>query len=121
MGLCKRINQLPLVMKINLTQCQHIPVINTPTPPFPNNCVPLGNSRTQVPQMHHGQYTGWFFLTGSAVKVLSAGDGKIPNKKVKVTVCHREYSNFQFFSREFAIFNTFRTFRAEPVKKNHPV
>ena len=34
------------------------------------------------------------FLTGSALKVLSAGDGKIPNKKVKVRVCHREYVKF---------------------------
>ena len=37
---------------------------------------------------------GGFFLTGSGLKVLSAGDGKIPNKKVKVRVCHREYVKF---------------------------
>ena len=30
--------------------------------------------------------TGWFFLTGSALKVLSVEDGKIPTKKVKVGV-----------------------------------
>ena len=30
--------------------------------------------------------TGWFFFTGSALKVLSVGDGKIPTKKVKVWV-----------------------------------
>ena len=29
------------------------------------------------------------FLTGSAQKVLSVGDGKIPTKKVKVRECHR--------------------------------
>ena len=42
------------------------------------------------------------FFTGSALKVLSAGDGKIPNKKVKVRVCHRYMwsfnSNFHFFA-----------------------
>ena len=31
-------------------------------------------------------YTGWFFFTGSALKVLSVEDGKIPTKKVKVGV-----------------------------------
>ena len=30
------------------------------------------------------------FLTGSALKVRSVGDGKIPTKKVKVRVSHRE-------------------------------
>ena len=33
---------------------------------------------------------GVFFLTGSAPKVLSVGDGKIPTKKVKVRECHRK-------------------------------
>ena len=42
----------------------------------------------------HIYIQGVFFLTGSALKVLSAGDGKIPNKKVKVRVCHREYVKF---------------------------
>ena len=40
------------------------------------------------------EYTGWFFLTGPALKVLSAGDGKIHNKKVKVRVGHREDVKF---------------------------
>ena len=31
-----------------------------------------------------------FFSKGPALKVLSVGDGKIPTKKVKVRVCHRE-------------------------------
>ena len=34
------------------------------------------------------------FLTGSALKVLSVGSGKIPTKKVKVRVCHRENVKF---------------------------
>ena len=33
------------------------------------------------------------FWTGSALKVLGVGDGKIPTKKVKVRVCHRENVN----------------------------
>ena len=45
------------------------------------------------------------FLTGSAQKVLSVGDGKIPTKKVKEEVSYRVFnSNFPFFfSRDFAI------------------
>ena len=35
-----------------------------------------------------------FFLTGPALKVLCVGDGKIPTKKVKVMVCHRENVKF---------------------------
>ena len=35
-----------------------------------------------------------FFLTGSAPKVLSVGDGKIPTKKMKVRVSHRENMKF---------------------------
>ena len=31
-----------------------------------------------------------FFFTGPALKVLSVEDDKIPTKKVKVRVCHRE-------------------------------
>ena len=34
--------------------------------------------------------TGCFFFTVSALKVLSVGNGKIPTKKVKISVCHRE-------------------------------
>ena len=34
------------------------------------------------------------FLTGPALKVLSVGDGKIPTKKVKVRVSHRENMKF---------------------------
>ena len=34
------------------------------------------------------------FLTGSALKVLSVGSGKIPTKKVKVRECHRENVKF---------------------------
>ena len=34
------------------------------------------------------------FLTGPALKVLSVGYGKIPTKKVKVRLCHREYVKF---------------------------
>ena len=37
------------------------------------------------------------FFTGSALKVLSVGDGKIPSKKVKVEVSYRVFnSNFLF-------------------------
>ena len=35
------------------------------------------------------------FLTGSALKVLSVEDGKIPTNKVKAKVCHGENGKFQ--------------------------
>ena len=35
-----------------------------------------------------------FFLIGCALKVLSVRDGKIPTKKVKVRVSHRENMKF---------------------------
>ena len=34
------------------------------------------------------------FMTGSALKVLSVEDGKIPTKKVKVRICHSENVKF---------------------------
>ena len=61
------------------------------------------------------------FLTGSALKVLSVGDGKISTKKVKVRISHRE--NVKFFTQTFTFLvgilpsPTLRTFRAGPVKK----
>ena len=42
----------------------------------------------------HNFYIQGVFLTGAALKVLSVGDGKIPMKKVKVRICHREYVKF---------------------------
>ena len=39
-------------------------------------------------------YIQGVFLTGSALKVLSVGDGKIHTKKVKVRVSHRENMKF---------------------------
>ena len=58
------------------------------------------------------------FFTGSALKVLSVGDGKIPSKKVKVEVSYRVFnSNFPFFFVGILPSPTLRTFRAEPVKK----
>ena len=53
--------------------------------------------------------TGWFFLTGSALKVLRVGDGKIATKKVKIRVKTSHisvtYPYFHFFARDFAISN----------------
>ena len=43
-----------------------------------------------VPKLGKFCLTGWFFFTGSALKVLNVGDGKIPTKRVKVRVSHRE-------------------------------
>ena len=34
------------------------------------------------------------FWTGSALKVLGVGDGKIPTKKVNVSICHSEKVKF---------------------------
>ena len=54
--------------------------------------------------------TGCFFLTGSALKVLSVGVGKIPTKKVKVLVkasyLFCEIPLLSFFGRDLAISNT---------------
>ena len=64
------------------------------------------------------------FLTGPALNVLSVGDGKIPTKKVKARVSHRENMK-SYLKLPFLVgilpSPTLRTFRAEPVKKNHPV
>ena len=50
------------------------------------------------------------FLTGSALKVLSLGDCKIPTKKgkfdLKLPIFSVRYLYFHFFGRAIAIFNT---------------
>ena len=55
-------------------------------------------------------YTGCFFLTGSAPKVLSVEDGKsLPKKwksRVKIQHLAVEEAHFHFLGRDFAILNT---------------
>ena len=58
------------------------------------------------------------FFTGSALKVLSVGDGKIPSKKVKVEVSYRVFNSNLPFLVGILPSPTLRTFRAEPVKKS---
>jgi hypothetical protein len=57
------------------------------------------------------------FFTGSALKVLSVGDGKIPSKKVKVEVSYRVFNSNLPFLVGILPSPTLRTFRVEPVKK----
>ena len=62
------------------------------------------------------------FLTGSALKVLSAGDGKIPTKKseskgMSQRICEVLTPTFTFLVGILPS-STLRTFWAETVKKN---
>ena len=59
------------------------------------------------------------FSTGSALKVLNVGDGKISTKKVKVDVQRKLEALTQTFTFLVGVLQspTLRTFGAEPVKK----
>ena len=65
--------------------------------------------------------TGWYFLTGSALKVLSVGNGKIPTKKseskgMPQRKCEVLTQTFTFLVGVLQS-PALRTLRAEPVKK----